>query len=131
MSEAPIIGVVVAHSDLASALIGAVQRITGVGDDVLLALSNEGLGPEAMRSRLAELVADGPAIVFTDLREGSCGMAARHVCLSGPDRVLITGVNLPMLLNFALKRDLPQGELVALLLDRGRSAIEVLQERRE
>lgn len=129
MSERPIRGVVVAHSDLARALVEAVQRITGV-DDALVPLSNEGLGPEAIRARLVELVGEEPAIVFADLREGSCGMAARHVCLSGPNRVLVSGVNLPMLLNFALKRDLPLPELVEVLVDRGRRGIDAVQERK-
>jgi N-acetylgalactosamine PTS system EIIA component len=131
MSDGRILGVVVAHSDLASALIEAVQRITGVEDGVLVPLSNEGLGPEAIRARLTELVAGGPAVVFTDLREGSCGIAARHVCLAGPNRVLVTGVNLPMLLTFALKRDLPLPELAEQIVDRGRKAIESIQEQRE
>lgn len=116
-------GIVVAHSELAAGLIGAVERITGLEAGVLLPLSNEGLGPEGLRERLTELVGDGPAIVFTDLREGSCGMAGRYVCVSGPERVLITGVNLPVLLDFATKRHLPLPELVDRLIERGRSAI--------
>lgn len=116
-------GIVVAHSALAQALIDAVERIAGV-DDALVALSNEGLSPEAVRERLDELAGDGPAIVFADLREGSCGLAARQVCIgSGPHRALITGVNLPVLLDFAMKRHLPLDELVPRLVERGRGSI--------
>lgn len=128
MNDAAIHGIVVAHSDLARALIEAVQRITGVEDGVLVALSNEGLGTVGIRDRLAELVGDHPAVVFTDLREGSCGMAARQVCLGSPNRVVVSGVNLPMLLDFAMKRHLPLSELTARLVDRGRSAISALPE---
>lgn len=122
MSNAGVRGIVVAHSDLARALIEAVERIVGPDAGALVPLSNEGLGPDAIRERLDELVGDGPAIVFADLREGSCGLAARQVCLGG-ERALITGVNLPVLLDFAMKRHLPLDELVPRLVDRGRAAI--------
>lgn len=128
MSE-PIRGVVVTHASLARALIEAVDRIVGLDEGALLALSNEGLGPADIRDRLAELVGPGPAILFTDLREGSCGMAAQHLCLQNPDQVLITGVNLPMLLDFALNRDRPLDELVQHVLTRARDAIQRFPER--
>ncbi|HUG39131.1 MAG TPA: hypothetical protein VMM12_01535 [Longimicrobiales bacterium] len=124
MSEGGVRGIVVAHSDLAVALIQAVERIAGAEEGALVPLSNEGLGPEAICARLDELAGDGPAIVFADLREGSCGMAARRVCLgSGPARGLITGVNLPVLLDFVMKRHLPLEELVPRLVERGRASI--------
>lgn len=123
MSDDGIRGIVVAHSELARALIAAVERIAGQEEGALVALSNEGLGPEAMREKLDDLVGDGPAIVFADLREGSCGMAARQVCLGGRTRALVTGVNLPVLLDFVMKRHLPLDELVPRLVERGRAAI--------
>lgn len=123
MSDTPVRGIVVAHSDLARGLIGAVQRIAGEEEGVLVALSNEGLGPDEMRERLDALAADGPAIVFADLREGSCGMAGRKACMTEGQRALITGVNLPILLDFVMNRHRPLDELVERLVDRGRSAI--------
>jgi mannose/fructose-specific phosphotransferase system component IIA len=123
MNDAAVQGIVVAHSDLARALIEAVQRITGVEDGVLVPLSNEGLGTVGIRDRLVELLGDEPAVVFTDLREGSCGMAARAVCLGSPSRAIVSGVNLPMLLDFAMKRHLPLEVLTGRLVERGRSAI--------
>lgn len=123
MSDGGVRGIVVAHSDLARALIGAVERIAGV-DGALVALSNEGLGPDELRQRLDELAGEGPSIVFADLREGSCGLVARQVCEGrSPRRALITGVNLPVLLDFAMKRHLPLDELVPRLVDRGRASI--------
>ena len=125
MNEGAVRGIVVAHSDLARALIGAVERIAGADEGALVSLSNEGLGPDAIREKLDELAGDGPAIVFADLREGSCGLAARKVCLGGaPRRALITGVNLPVLLDFVMKRTLPLEELVPRLVERGRASID-------
>jgi N-acetylgalactosamine PTS system EIIA component len=123
MSEQGVRGVVVAHAELADGLISAVQRITGVDDDVLVGLSNEGLSPDGIRQRLDQILKGGPGIVFSDLREGSCGMVARRVCVGREDRVLVTGVNLPMLLDFAMQRDQPLNELARRLVQRGRTAV--------
>jgi mannose/fructose-specific phosphotransferase system component IIA len=124
MSEGGLRGVVVAHSELAAALIGAVDRIVGLDPGVLVALSNEGLGPDAIGKRLDELAGEGPVLVFTDLREGSCGMAAQRACRGTADRVVVTGVNLPILLDFALMRHMPQDALVERILARGRDGIQ-------
>lgn len=127
MSESAIRGVVVAHSSLARGLVEAVQQIAGLDEDAIQPLSNQGLGPDAIRDRLAELIGDaGPAVVFTDLREGSCGIAAQRLCVERPDHVVITGVNLPMLLDFAMKRHLPLEELVPRLVERGRTAVQAI-----
>ncbi len=123
-------GIVVAHADLARALVDAVDRIVGLEDGALVAVSNEGLGPAEIRDRLAEATGEGPAVVFTDLREGSCGMAARQICLHREDQVLITGVNLPMLLDFAMNRQRPLEEVVERVLDRGQRGIQRMPERK-
>jgi len=130
MSEPAVRGVVVAHSDVARALVEAVQRIAGSDDEALVPLSNEGLGTDGIRDRLAELLNEqDPAVIFTDLREGSCGIAAQRLCVQHPEHVVITGVNLPMLLDFAMKRHLPLQELVERLVERGRSAVQALPEK--
>lgn len=130
MSEAAVRGVVVAHSTLADALVEAVRRIAGLEEQALLPVSNEGLAPDAIRDRLAEVLGDsGPAIIFSDLREGSCGIAAQRLCLDRPNYVVVTGVNLPMLLDFVMKRHLPLDDLVQRLVDRGRDAVQALPER--
>lgn len=127
MSETLIRGVVVAHSGLARGLVDAVEQIAGLDVDALRPFSNDGLGPDAIRDGLAELLGDaGPAVIFTDLREGSCGIAAQRLCVDRPDHVVVTGVNLPMLLDFAMKRHLPLRDLVPRLVDRGRSAVQAL-----
>lgn len=123
-------GVVVAHAGLAGALVTAVRQIAGLQEGALAALSNEGLGPDGIRDAIAEMLGpDGPAVIFTDLREGSCGIAAQRLCTDRPDRVVVTGVNLPMLLDFAMKRYLPLEDLVPRLVDRGRGAVQALPER--
>jgi mannose/fructose-specific phosphotransferase system component IIA len=128
MNDPAVRGIVVAHAELAEALIRAVERIAGPSDGALVSLSNEGLGPEGIRKRLEELIGDGPAVVFTDLREGSCGLAARQVCVGRANHVVVTGANLPLLLDFVMKRHLPIDQLVTRLVDRGRNAISAMPE---
>lgn len=123
MSDAGLRGVVVAHGALARGLVSAVERIMGSGDDVLLPLSNEGLGPQGICDEIDRLLDDGPGVIFTDLREGSCGLGARRVCMGRSDRLLVSGVNLPMLLDFVMKRGLPLAELGERLVERGRAAV--------
>lgn len=125
MNDSGLRGVVVGHGELAAGLVSAVVRIAGIEDGVLVPVSNEGLGPDAIRAKVDDILGAGPAVVFSDLREGSCGMAGRQACLGRSDRVLVTGVNLPMLLEFAVHRDLPLAELAPRLAERGRTAVEM------
>lgn len=122
MSEA-VRGLVVAHASVAAGLVDAVARIAGPEADALRALSNEGCGPEHLRERLGELLGEGPAVVFTDLGSGSCAFAARHIALQRPRTAVITGVNLPILLDFVFNRTLPLAELVPRLVEKGRAGV--------
>lgn len=111
------------HGDMARGLVDAVGRIAGGSVGGLVALSNEGKGPERLRSELDTAAGEGPAVVFVDLESGSCGVAAAHACRGGAQRVVVCGVNLPMLLDFVFHRELPVHALAARLVERGRSAI--------
>ncbi|HEU0055117.1 MAG TPA: hypothetical protein VFQ39_18145 [Longimicrobium sp.] len=123
MSE-PVRGVVVAHASLGDGLAASVRSIAGVGEDALRAISNAGCGPEALQARVMEALGDeGPAIVFTDMGSGSCAFAARRIALQRPDTGIVTGVNLPVLLDFVFHRDMPVSELVDRLVEKGRAGI--------
>lgn len=117
-------GIVVGHGEVAGALVAAVRRIAGDAADALTPLSNDGKGPDVLRAEIDALAGDGPAVVFVDLRSGSCGMAALHCCRNQARRALVGGVNLPMLLDFVFHRELPLGELADRLVAKGRAAID-------
>lgn len=117
-------GVVVAHGDLGEALIRAVERIAGASDG-LVAVSNEGRAPEEMRRLVREAVGDGPCIIFTDLASGSCAFTGRLVAGGCRGVAVVTGTNLPMLLDFAFHRRMPIGELVERLEGKARGGIQV------
>lgn len=117
-------GVVVGHGDMAQGLVDAVLRIAGGAADGLVAVSNDGKGPEHLCAELERILEGGRAVVFVDLPSGSCGVAAAQTCRDrGGARVVICGVNLPMLLDFVFHRDLPLEELGARLVEKGREAI--------
>ena len=124
MSESrEIRGVVVGHGDMPRGLVDAVRRIAGDAASVLVAVSNEGKGPEVLRSEVDVAAGPGPAIVFVDLQSGSCGLAAAYACRGLVGRAVISGVNLPMLLDFVFHRELELDALVTRLVDAGRAAI--------
>ena len=123
MSDRSVRGIVLAHGDMAGGLIDAVRHIAGVSGDFLVPLSNRGKGPEALAQEVRDLAGSEPAIVFTDLQSGSCGFAARRCIQETPNLVVISGVNLPILLEFVMRRQLPLEQLVPFLLAKGRAAI--------
>ena len=70
MSEEGVRGVVVGHGAIASGLVDAVKRIAGIPDDVLVSVSNEGKGHDALKEELARIAAQGTVVVFTDMHAG-------------------------------------------------------------
>ena len=123
MSEPDLVhGVLLAHGKMAEGLVDAVERISGV-EDAVIAISNQGLSPEALRDRLQETVGDHRTVIFTDMASGSCGMAAAVACRSEGRRAVVCGVNLPILLDFVFHRELPLAELVPRLLEKGRESV--------
>jgi len=124
MSEAGAVrGIVVGHGQMPQGLVDAVRRIAGEASRHLIAVSNEGKGPEALRAEVEAAAGGGPTVVFVDLVSGSCGVAAAYACRDRAQRAVVGGVNLPMLLDFVFHADLPPAELVARVVERGRSAI--------
>ncbi|HEX7049567.1 MAG TPA: hypothetical protein VF188_05095 [Longimicrobiales bacterium] len=124
MSESmPARGIVLAHGTLAQGLLDAVRRITGV-EGALVAVSNEGLAPEALVREIERHIGGATTILFTDLPSGSCSFAARRLCRDRPELTVISGVNLPLLLDFVMHRQLPPEELIPRLLDKGRAGID-------
>ncbi|HET9440218.1 MAG TPA: hypothetical protein VFO52_08600 [Longimicrobiales bacterium] len=124
MSEESVRGVVVAHGEMANGLIDAVAHIAGASvREFLTPLSNRGLGPEALAQEVRAATGAAPTIIFTDLQSGSCGFAARRCVQDNARIIVVSGVNLPILLEFVMRRELPIEQLVPFLLNRGRSAI--------
>lgn len=123
MSEGAVRGLVVGHSTLAQGLVAAVRQIAGTEAGALQAVTNEGCGPDSLLELLRERIGDGPAIVFTDMGSGSCAFAARRIALERAETAIITGVSLPVLLDFVFHRDLPLPQLTDRLVEKGRAGL--------
>ena len=127
MSEpTPKRALVAGHGDFAAGLISAVEAVTGRGD-LLDPIEVKGLCGEDIQLLLRQrLKANGATIIFTDLQAGSCTMAARRLLREMPGVLLVSGANLPMLLDFVMSSAEAQ-EAARAAVERARAAISVYE----
>jgi N-acetylgalactosamine PTS system EIIA component len=117
---------VAGHGDFATGVVSAVDQITGRGA-VLIPLSNRGLGAdEIVRVLRDAVISAGAQVIFTDLPAGSWTIAARRVQRERPDVVVVTGANLPALLDFVFQTDCASSVAARHSADKGRGALVVL-----
>lgn len=123
-------GVIVTHGPLAEALRAAAGQVVG---DVraLEAVSNEGCSLETMTTKVRaaiERLGTTGTIVFVDSRGSSCATSSFGALQDLPNVRIIAGVNLPMLVDFLLRReDYDLDRMVERLLQRGRSSVQLLK----
>jgi len=117
----------VMHADLATALLRAAATVYGPVEGVGI-LSNEGLSKADIERRIGEEVAgwrEG-GLVLTDFWGGSCHTCALAAARGHGSIVLITGVNLPMLLDYLHNRaQFGVDDLAERMLQRGRDNIRI------
>ena len=122
-------GVLLSHGKLAEGMVDAVRRITGLDEDVLTAMSNEGQSPQGLAAQVDALVGSKAVVVFTDLGSGSCALTAQLTCRDKGQRAVVFGMNLPMLLEFVFHRELPLSQLSPRLLDKGKEGVKTAEPR--
>lgn len=111
--------VIIGHDQFAEALVNATFSIVGEQKKVV-AISNRVRSmhdlTDLIQSKVSEM---GEAVVFTDLPGGSCTIACKSLGVP-----IITGVNLPMLLEFMLIREKHSiDELAEIMEKTGRKGI--------
>jgi mannose PTS system EIIA component len=116
-------GILLGHGGMPEGMVDAVRHITGCDREALTAVSNRGMSPDALAAEVRNLAGDDPTILFTDLSSGSCGFVAHRLTHTVPGMVVVSGVNLPLLIDFVMNRERPLEELVPRLLARGRAAM--------
>ncbi len=115
-------GVVLAHAEVAQALVNAVAAIAG-DDHGLVPVSNAGCDRAALTARLDAAIAGRPALVFADMPGGSCAFSAAAFARVNTQVRVVTGVNLAMLLDFAFHRDQPPADAARRAVETGRSSV--------
>jgi mannose/fructose-specific phosphotransferase system component IIA len=132
MSRVP--ALLVTHADLSAALLRAAETVYGPIDDIAV-MSNEGLSREALEQAIVDRVSawtEG-GLVFTDFWGGSChicGVTAARTRKDAGDRtgeiVILTGINLPTLIDYLHNRDrFAVAELAERLRVKGQDSIRV------
>lgn len=91
---------VIGHKDFAAGLVSAVTAITG-RSDLFRTVSNYGLDTRALEAIVRDAIADGVHTIFSDLPAGSTTMAARRAQRDFPHVTVVTGVSLPVLIDYA------------------------------
>jgi mannose/fructose-specific phosphotransferase system component IIA len=115
-------GVVVCHGELARAMIGAAEQISGV-TGALIPVSNTGCDRNTLEERVLSAVAGRPAVVFVDLASGSCLFAVLKRLRSETSVKVVTGVNLAMLVDFLFHRALSAAEAASRAAAAGQESI--------
>lgn len=102
-------GIIIAHANLAQALIDTIVSITGPQED-LVALSNNDYSRDDMDRLIHQYLDDGkPTVFFSDFAAGSAFIVAQVAvnayCKTGQATcAAVSGINLPMLISFVTKR---------------------------
>jgi len=118
---------IVTHADLAQALVRAAERVVGTIEDVTL-LSNEGLSRADLEEAIETSVQGWKhgGLLLTDFWGGSCHTCGATAARRHGEVVIVTGINLPLLLDYLYNRDrLSVGDLAERLQTKGRDSIRV------
>jgi len=123
--KAPVPALVVMHADLAAALLRAAAQVYGPVEGVEV-LSNEGRSREQLEQEIGRRVerwSEG-GLVLTDFWGGSCHLCGVAAARGHGEVVIVTGLNLPTLLDYLHNRDqYPPLELAERLRRKGRDSI--------
>ena len=124
MAEPVVVRAIVAgHGSFAAGVLSAVDQITGMGAS-LVPITNSDLCADDIVSAISKALDDtGARVVFTDLPAGSCTMAVRRLLRARSDVLLVTGANVPMLIDFVMQDDVDAVEAAKASVNRARDAI--------
>ena len=119
-------GLVVTHGELGQVLVSTAEKIVGPAGDVEI-LSNEGHSRESLRRAVEDRLlawAGEPGLLLTDVPGGSCTQAVLARLPEHPNVRVVSGLNLPMIVDFLANRARCSAEEMAeRLTTRGRAAV--------
>jgi PTS system mannose-specific IIA component len=125
-------GIIVGHGDFAKAMVATAEHIAGEQTELAI-VSNRGCSCDSLAEQIADIVVHGDlanTIIFLDLPGGSCTISCYTLLKDYPDLNIISGVNLPMLIEFFMLREqYAAPDLVPILLKKGRDNMIQLRSR--
>jgi len=121
------------HGKLAAGLLDSYNMIVGENDRVsAIGLTDEGIG--LFRERLQQYMADKKdrvTLILTDIKGGTPFNEAYNLLLQHPEDIkVVTGMNLPMLIELGMKLDgqTSLSELYADVINVGKEAVSGIEE---
>ena len=117
----------VMHADLAAALLRAAESVVGPIEGVRV-ISNEGLSRDDLERSIGEVIGEWPngGLVLTDFWGGSCHICGASATRGRGEVMLVTGINLPVLLDYLHNREqYPVEALADRLRQKGQDSIRV------
>jgi len=125
--------IIAAHGHMAEGLLGSSAMIVGPSDDVVAVTFEQSEGPDDLLAKYAAAVEASTSeqhLILCDLFGGSPYNAAARFAAERPDADVVSGANLPMLVEVLARRmagaDLP--ELVEVARTAGKAGIKILSE---
>jgi PTS system mannose-specific IIA component len=124
------IGIIIAsHGDFSKGILDAMEIIIGKQENIKTLILKEGVSPESLFKDYEEAVLeldDGDGVLFLlDLFGGTPSNVAGRLSYNKTNIEVVTGVNLPMLLEVVTQRKFKNlHELAVLALSAGRKGIE-------
>jgi mannose/fructose-specific phosphotransferase system component IIA len=116
---------VIGHGEFADSVVRTAETIVGKQEEVQV-VTNTGLSCETLGKKIKELVGQDVdnTIIFLDLPGGSCTISCYTILKDFPRLLIISGVNLPMLIEFFMLRDKCSArDLVPILIEKGKDNI--------
>ena len=123
------IGIIVTHGNLAAELLRTAELIIGTVEDCF-AISGSDLCDEELIQRIRRIIVDSGrehAVIFVDYFGGSCCINSARAIDGIKGVKVVSGVNLPLLLDFLTKQGKMEfEEMMRHLVSRGSESIRVL-----
>ncbi|RKY89048.1 hypothetical protein DRQ09_02015 [candidate division KSB1 bacterium] len=119
--------IILSHGGLSLSLLNTAEKITGKQEDIIC-LSNNNLSNKELdnllRKNINSIDNKEDILIFVGLKGGSCWNTAIRQMKLNKNIHIISGVNLPMLITFIIKKNkLPLNELIKKIVDSGKSGI--------
>lgn len=122
--------IVTTHGHLASALVTATTLMVGSTPSLVAVDHDPQEAPDALYARCREAISNASEVVFlVDMLGGSTYNAATRCCMEHPDCDVVTGVNLPMVIDASTraKQDAGVSVIVGAAMEAAQSSVTALR----